>query len=108
MAQVAKKKGVPLCRVTTPGGFEIQFLHEEGYAKGVRGGRGIGSRDRRWRDPPPGNHPFAGLKTIQALVNKMPVSNANVSQTARWAPRDAHRAFSGFQGERSSVFRVAC
>jgi hypothetical protein len=33
MAQVAKKMGVSLFKVTTPSGFEIQFLHEEGYAK---------------------------------------------------------------------------
>jgi pyridoxal/pyridoxine/pyridoxamine kinase len=32
-AEVAKKKGMPLFRVITPGGFELHFLHEEGYAK---------------------------------------------------------------------------
>jgi hypothetical protein len=40
MAEVAKKKGMPLFRVITHGGFELHFLHEEGYAKDVRGGPG--------------------------------------------------------------------
>jgi hypothetical protein len=69
MAQMAKKKGVPLFRVITPGGLELHFLHEEGYANGVRGGPGSEPRDtpavrpaaggspvRRSQDGPSGRH----------------------------------------------------
>jgi hypothetical protein len=80
MAEVAKKKGMPLFKVITPGGFEIHFLHEKGYGKACEVDRGASPATRRRCDPPPADHPFTGLKTtIQAVVvlHMMPVSNAS-------------------------------
>jgi hypothetical protein len=67
--QVAKKKGVSSFRVST----------RRGTRKACVVHRGESPATRRRCDPPPADHPFAGLKTIQAVVvlNNMPVSNAN-------------------------------
>jgi hypothetical protein len=89
MAEVAKKKGVPLFRVVTPGGFEIYFLHEEGYAKGVRGGPEREPRDTRTVRPAAGGSP------VSQVLRRSKRSSCSTrcqfqKQTARWAPRDAH------------------
>jgi hypothetical protein len=100
---MAKKKVVPFSKITTFGGFVIQFLQNEElvtrkacevdpairhairqerwFRPWIRD-RAPGATSRRC-DPPPADHPCAGLKAIQTVVVliKMPVFN----ETARWA-----------------------
>jgi hypothetical protein len=74
MAEVAKKKGIPLFRVITPGGFELHFLHEEGYAKGVRGGPGSEPRDS---------------PAVRLAAGGSPVRRSRDDPSGRRAPQDA-------------------
>jgi hypothetical protein len=87
-------------RVITPGGLEIpleiQFLHEEGYAKGVVD-RGESPATRRRCDPPPADHPFAGLKTIQGR-------RAEQDASFKRKPRGRHP---GTPTERSVAFKAS-
>jgi hypothetical protein len=86
MAEVAKKKGMPLFRVITPGGFELHFLHEVGYAKGVRGGPGSEPRDTPAVRPAAGGSPVrrsqddpSGRRPPQDAKDRRPVSRLRFS-----------------------------
>ena len=98
MAEVAKKKGMPLFRVITPGGFELHFLHEEGYTEGVRGGPGSEPRDT------PAVRPAAGGSPVRRSQDDPSGRRAPQDASFKRKPRGGHP---GTPTERSAAFKAS-